>query len=284
MRLPTPEYSTVSPNRLPSWVPDWRVYQSHILSEPTSPHQAGGRISSCLELDRTSKVLRVDGVFVDIVAACSDPFRPREFHVDGSHWSEAFQKTWHDVCSHASFGLATKYRPHARFPRSGESREEGEPRDLEESAVYAYVQTLSNACVAIAWQDNQPYDSVPTRQWLAHGAAYLVCAAARNSRGISAGLQSLAENGDAAKWARAANGASGNRAFAGTTKGYYVLGPRLMNPGDLICVMKGAKIPFCLRPWGSKFLLVGECYVHGIMDGRMFETAEADGTEVFEIV
>ncbi|KAJ2992898.1 hypothetical protein NUW58_g2016 [Xylaria curta] len=31
---------------MPSWVPDWRTYTSHILSEPTSPHRASGRFSN----------------------------------------------------------------------------------------------------------------------------------------------------------------------------------------------------------------------------------------------
>ena len=95
-----------------------------------------------------------------------------------------------DIYSHFSFNLETKYCPAARFTRNGESREEGEPRDVEESAVLAYVQTPSNACVPIAWQDNQPYNSGTTRQWPAYGAASLVCAVARNSHGISTELQS----------------------------------------------------------------------------------------------
>jgi hypothetical protein len=34
----------------------------------------------------------------------------------------------------------------------------------------------------------------------------------------------------------------------------------------------GGKMPFCLRPWGDQFLLVGECYVHGLMTGEAITT------------
>lgn len=157
--------------------------------------------------------------------------------------------------------------------------------NFKTSAVFAYLQTLSNACLAIAWQDCQPYTSVPERQWLAHGTAYLVRAAAAMSCGVSKELQEFAETGDAAKWARAFNGASGNRVFAKTKDGYYVLGPKSMMPGDLICIFQGAKVPFCLRRFGTKYLLVGECYMHGVMDGVVFEPAKADRVRnVFEIV
>lgn len=215
--------------------------------------------------------------------------RPRdqcqcEFHVNRSQWSAAIVCIWLSVCGHTNFDMETKYHPAASLCRGGGDVTQAAE---DESAIFAYVQTLSNACVAVAWQDNHPYPSIPKRQWLAHGAAYLVHAtdgASSNSR-ISKELQDLAEMGDVAKWARAAYGASSNRVFATTSNGYYILGPKIMEPGDLVCVLKGAQIPFCLRPWGGKYLLVGECYMHGVMDGRLMETAEADGTsKTFEIV
>ena len=59
-----------------------------------------------------------------------------------------------------------------------------------------------------------------------------------------------------------------------------------MKPGDIICVLFGGKMPFCLRPWGDCYLLVGECYVHGLMNGEAMKMM--DRTElvekVFEIV
>lgn len=284
--LSTLDYCAISPNNLPSWVPDWRLYQSHILSEPTSPHRAGGMGSPKVNVDISSKSIHVQGIVLDSVVVCSRPFRPREFHVDGSQWSEAIGDTWRDVCGYSDFNLANRYRVSGQIPRGEEFISCGLPEShIEESAVFAYLQTLSNACLSIAWQDSQPYQSIPKRQWLAHGAAYLVRAAATMSLGVSDELKEAAETGDAAKWARAANGASSNRMFARTRDGYYVLGPKPMMPGDVLCIFQGAKVPFCLRPWGSKYLLVGECYMHGVMDGGIFERAKVKGvTDVFEIV
>lgn len=75
-----------------------------------------------------------------------------------------------------------------------------------------------------------------------------------------------------------------DRRLSTTKKGYLGLGPASMLVRDLICVLKGAEVPFVLRETGevvrrSKSLwkkeqllciLVGECYVHGIMDGQFW--------------
>ena len=45
--------------------------------------------------------------------------------------------------------------------------------------------------------------------------------------------------------------------------------PAYAVPGDIICVFGGSHVPFVLRPAGETFQLVGECYVHGIMQGEM---------------
>lgn len=58
------------------------------------------------------------------------------------------------------------------------------------------------------------------------------------------------------------------RKFFTTAKGTIGLGPRSMRPGDLVCVLCGGKVPFILRKDGAGYTLVGEAYVHGIMDGQ----------------
>ena len=46
------------------------------------------------------------------------------------------------------------------------------------------------------------------------------------------------------------------------------LGPRLTKPGDLVCVLLGSQVPFILRAVGDWYVLVGECYCHGVMGGK----------------
>ena len=41
-------------------------------------------------------------------------------------------------------------------------------------------------------------------------------------------------------------------------------------PGDIVTVVLGGSVPLVLRPCGSHFELVGECYLHGFMDGEAF--------------
>lgn len=78
------------------------------------------------------------------------------------------------------------------------------------------------------------------------------------------------------------------RRFFVTQQGYLGLGPQKMAVGDEVYVFNGSKVPFVLRgveraaaaeqPSGGgntsefpRFRLVGDCYVHGIMDGEACE-------------
>jgi hypothetical protein len=44
--------------------------------------------------------------------------------------------------------------------------------------------------------------------------------------------------------------------------------PELSEVGDKIFVLYGGQVPFILRPKGEFYELIGECYIHGIMDGE----------------
>ena len=74
------------------------------------------------------------------------------------------------------------------------------------------------------------------------------------------------------------------RRFGVTSKGYMSLFPQTTHIGDEICVISGGHIPFVVRRQsGDDFQLVGECYVHGIMNGEvlhMTELSRADMTLV----
>jgi hypothetical protein len=73
-----------------------------------------------------------------------------------------------------------------------------------------------------------------------------------------------------------------------TKKGYLGIGPRDVEQGDLVCVLRGAQVPFVLREqlsarrvrstfWKREKIhceLVGECYVHGIMDGEVWKSLQ----------
>ena len=57
-----------------------------------------------------------------------------------------------------------------------------------------------------------------------------------------------------------------------THNGYIGLAPHLAQNGDVIALAKGARTPLVLRsrPNGN-WELVGDIYVHGIMQGEAFE-------------
>jgi hypothetical protein len=46
------------------------------------------------------------------------------------------------------------------------------------------------------------------------------------------------------------------------------LGPNAMQTGDVVCILFGCKVPYILRPVDGHYLLVGDAYIHGIMDGE----------------
>jgi hypothetical protein len=61
-----------------------------------------------------------------------------------------------------------------------------------------------------------------------------------------------------------------NRSLVITEKGFYGLAPLLTRPGDIICVVIGVDVPLMLRPHtGGQLRLLGESYVHGVMEGQV---------------
>ena len=65
-----------------------------------------------------------------------------------------------------------------------------------------------------------------------------------------------------------------NRKAMETVEGYVGLVPRLAEVGDYIVLAKGGRLPLVLRPKGKEWEFIGDCYVHGMMDGELWDEEE----------
>jgi hypothetical protein len=57
--------------------------------------------------------------------------------------------------------------------------------------------------------------------------------------------------------------------------------PRQTKAGDLVCILFGCSVPVILRPAneeGTSYKLIGECYVHGKMDGEAMTDLDDEKT------
>lgn len=67
-----------------------------------------------------------------------------------------------------------------------------------------------------------------------------------------------------------------------TASGFFGLGPKTLRSEDLVTILYGIGTPLILRPLNSQaaeYELVGQCYVHGIMDGEAVQMRQSQGKE-----
>ncbi|KAL6411200.1 hypothetical protein AUP68_04900 [Ilyonectria robusta] len=251
--------ATLNPS-LPSWVPDWRIVPMHLLASPITPHRASGDTQPKLWIDDTKRALKVRGVQIDKIARLSWTLFGKAFQFRRSNVRRLpVQVLWQDICRHKRFTLKQPY------PTGG-------------SAFFAFMQTLTNA--SIVADLSRPYESIPKSEWLANGAAYLVRALG-DSDLVAPDVRKVASDGDAFRWSHEATLVARYRKFAVTDGGLFLIGPEMMEWGDVVAVLYGGRTPVVLRqrPEGDGWTLVGECYVHGIMNGEAMAGDELIGEE-----
>jgi hypothetical protein len=72
-------------------------------------------------------------------------------------------------------------------------------------------------------------------------------------------------------WRPMVSRSSGRRYFV-SHRGYLGVGPSTTSPGDVIAIILGLDTPLVLRAIGEdRYQIVGEAYVHGIMDGELMK-------------
>jgi hypothetical protein len=68
-----------------------------------------------------------------------------------------------------------------------------------------------------------------------------------------------------------------------TVEGFFGLGPRMMGPGDEVCVLSGSNVPVILRRQGDQYRFVGTCYTVGLMHGEVGDYLTGAGKSVIEL-
>ena len=217
-------------------------------------------------------MLRVHGVEIDAIEVCSQPLLSKDFYgkKTSTRLSTTIERLWHDICRKGCFNLDDQYL-------NGQT------------AFFAFMQTVSNGCVQAAGHERRPYHEVLNRVWLSKAARYIVETLGTSDKvleGIRSAARDTERESDHEKWSQWAASTSEGRIFARTGRGYYVLGPVALEAGDVVCVLFGGKVLFCLRLMGKRYLLIGECYVHGLMKGEMIGMLARDefDKKIFDIV
>jgi hypothetical protein len=95
----------------------------------------------------------------------------------------------------------------------------------------------------------------------------------RNNDGTTIDLKEcLSAKGDPEVYASLARNFCYNRSFVITSNGQMGIGPSGTRVGDTVAIVPGSGVPYILRYQGSSWMLIGESYIHGLMDGEAIKS------------
>jgi len=72
------------------------------------------------------------------------------------------------------------------------------------------------------------------------------------------------------------------RRLVTTAEGHLGLAPEAVREGDIIAIL-GCPFPVVLRPGNQTYVYLGECYVHGVMNGEAMDGVSVDSLQIFNI-
>ena len=248
---------------LPSWAPDftmWNGYGDLDRLTKISSYMASGRQRPQVAMIPDS-VLSSPGIHIDVVSAVGGIM----FDLSVRHGCLFTLDTWWKLVKEC---LQADTQPYA-------------------DAMDAYWRTVCGDCLSLCSESLKP-KSVQLEQTL--GAPHRRAAPGDYDAFVL--WKGELENHDRVRFNEQRNekvvaiescirSTTLSRRFFVTKKGFMGIGPSAMNEGDHVCVLIGGPVPFVLRPEAQKssrhskanrlWSMIGDCYVHGIMDGEALE-------------
>lgn len=243
---------------LPSWVPDWTKqgdtpinFRSPNLSGICLNHHAGGK-NGCGDLSTSvdGKTLNINGIIFDKIVKVSG----------------LIDEAWSGGCCNAHiFENIAKLRERSSYVVGG-------------TAMDAFFSTQLAGCPRPVYdilkgrfQELWEEAKLHLGQKTIHGSITVLTADGPQRKKINLIAVNERETGDVEALLSSSLRFTKRRRFAMTHKGYYALVPAEANPGNHIAILRGGNWPFVLYAQEQSWKLVGECYVHGIMNGEAFD-------------
>ena len=233
----------------PSWVPSWTAPTIHTVArgltgEYTLFYRVDGGRKGEMVLSKDSPVLSVRGVVLDEVVELSDIAHNYNSSPSEDRGFVQRLRSWEEDVAQNLLAQLTSY-PDGRpvddaywHTLIGGKSVEGRKVDADQVAAYY-----------IAWQSRWDEDYYQR----AHR-----------------GLEPLDWRNLGYFYQLYRMSAAGRRLCL-TEKGYIGLAPENAQLGDKVAILLGMPAPQILRRQGSNFVLVGESYIHGIMQGEAFD-------------
>ena len=283
---------------LPSWIPDWRkrsrtVSLAGLFNSKGEPiYESSGKSAPKYSIRMARERLTVTGITIDILQSCSDSHL--DLAVRRQHRWEAMLG---DTCRKYNFTDETTWDAYLRTIVADHQQGLGVSCFDESPWYHRILETTANI-VRRCGSYSTPISRIRMSDihLLDFTPAYLQRVCKRNAKAFYHSTK------DAATWHQDGNTegpedydssskdipgagiekhdtmkaaletATLNRHFAISHLGYIGLVSQYAHAGDLICIILGAVTPYVLRPIESAgeicYELVGDCYIHGLMDGE----------------
>ncbi|KAF4625704.1 hypothetical protein G7Y89_g12459 [Cudoniella acicularis] len=271
-----------------SWVPMWnKVFTKSLLSgDDTQCHKADGGIPR--DLTVLDDCLMVRGLDAGRVIEILQVMKDTDFRVIRNHSANNSAWQYNDQVLHTLLH-ASEDKTLLPWTLSAGKNWYGLLVEDEETHLADFVAwlvarldlsisgTSLESKVEIDSNKNQRDDFLSCPPAISKYAAFLTKSGNpgpsvdKQTHVLDPALRSLAERGDAERFAEAAKSASTGRRLFFAEDGRLGLGPAAVEKGDRLCILFGGTVPFILRPEGQYWRLIGECYMKTVMNGEGVE-------------
>ncbi|KAG9232006.1 heterokaryon incompatibility protein-domain-containing protein [Amylocarpus encephaloides] len=264
--------------KLPSWVPDWSIISSQSPTSKRVAHfsswyRAAGDTQRDFKFLDSNQTLSITGFVFDTIASIVEPMHAGEpeSESDSVEAKHASARTARDIMAQ----ICHETDESIQYPS-------GQHWDL----VWAQLFVCSQKMIGM----RKYLSSKASDEWFlagCHGYTLRLENLDASARGAVASevQDELDATEEAAlEYEGVSRAVLTGRRGARTEGGYLGWVPKTALPGDLICVFDGARLPYVVREReAGRCVLVGECYIHGVMEGEVAEEGQ-DTRETFLIV